>query len=336
MQSEPSFPQQGVNELFAELWTVYLARIVRLLTISFLAAAASFALTSAIDAVLPEGNLAEIEAILAEVPAGELPTEQQSARITELQLADAPLTAARWLLGLASLAGVSAVAAGAYIYVVGGHYVRGKVAMSEAFAFALRRAGGLLVTTFLAMGAVLAVWGAAFALPILLSSLFSAGSALSLFFALLSVPGLFIAIALTVYVLVRWAFIWPAVALDGLASIPALRRSWLLTEGHWWRVFMIMLMILFAALALYFLSDALIVLAASVSGSDDASTGWPNTLRMWNVNLVFPTVAGALQPLIIFLLYADLRTRKEAPDGYGPTQIAQELHLTRPVWDDAP
>ena len=323
MQNETSFPERGINELFSELWSVYLARVVRLVVIAFVSAVIIFGAVSGIDAILPEGNEAQINAILATVPEGQLPTEEQSAEIGQLQLDDIPLDLLELSLVLIATVSVSALAAGAYMFVIGAHYVVGRVLISEALAFAVARAGALLVTTVMAMGTVFAVWAVLFFVPFVVANAMSDVELLLVLFGLLSFTGLVGAVVITVYVLIRWTFVWPVVAFDGLIGVTALRRSWQLTEGFWWRTFGILIIVALAVFAVQF--PSVIFAAAGLE-----------TVDMWYSNLVAPTVAGPIQAIMIFLLNADLRTRKETPPGYGPDQIAQELGFQPQTWDDAP
>ena len=91
MQSENAFPERGMNDLFAELWSVYLARILRLLFISVISAAIVFGAVSGIDVILPEGNQPAIDEILTSVPEDETLTSEQLQQVAELQLDDLPL-----------------------------------------------------------------------------------------------------------------------------------------------------------------------------------------------------------------------------------------------------
>ena len=323
VQSESSFPERGLNELFGELWSVYLARVLRLVIISFVSAVIVFAVTSGIDAALPEGTQPEINAILESASEDEALTDEQIARVAELQIEGLPLQVLGLFLLLAVTIGVSALAAGAYMYVIGAHFVVGRVLISEALSFAIARVGSLLITTAMALGTVFAAWIILFLAPILISNAFADVQLLAVLFGLLSFTGLVGAVVISAYVAIRWTFIWPVVAFDGLIGIAALRRSWELTEGYWWRTFGVLLMVSLAVFAVGFPA----LLFGGIGG---------DAVGKWYSDIVAPTIAGPIQAIMIFLLYADLRTRRETPPGYGPDQISQELAL-RPInWDDAP
>lgn len=323
MRSENAFPERGMNDLFAELWSVYLARIVRLLLISVVSAAIVFGAMSGINAVLPDGNQPAIDEILTSVPEGEAPTNEQLQEIAQLQLEDLPLELLRSALLIGAALLVSAVAAGAYMFVIGAHYVVGRVLISEALTFSLQRVGGLIITTLIALAVVFAVWAVLFIAPFMIANAAMDAALIAALFGLLSFTGFVGAVVITVYVAVRWTFIWPVIAFEGLIGVAALRRSWELTENFWWRTFGIVIMVTLAVFAIGF--PGLIATGAGLE-----------TVGTWYSNLVAPTIAGPIQAIMIFLLYADLRTRKEVSPGYGPDQIASELGFQPQVWDDAP
>ncbi len=323
MRSENAFPERGMNELFAELWSVYLARVVRLLIISLVSAVVVFGAMSGIDAILPDGNQPAIDEILTSVPEGETPTNEQLQEVAELQLEDLPLELLRSALLIGAALLVSAVAAGAYMFVIGAHYVVGRVLISEALTFSVQRVGGLVITTLIALAIVFAVWTVLFVAPFMIANAAMDTALVAALFGLLSFTGFVGAVVITLYTAIRWTFIWPVIAFEGLIGVAALRRSWELTENFWWRTFGIVIMVTLAVFAIGFPG-----LIATGAGLEAVGT--------WYSNLVAPTLAGPIQAIMVFLLYADLRTRKEDSPGYGPDQIASELGFQPQVWDDAP
>ncbi len=306
-----AFPERGINDLFAELWSVYLARVVRLISIAFVSALAVYAALFLLDFVMPEGTRGEVDAIVSSVSDVSELTDAQRQEITELQAEGLPVELFRTFVSLIPLVGITALAYGAYLYVIGAHYVTGRVPMAGAISFAMRQAGAMIVTTAMALGVVLASWALLFFAPFFLQEILGDG-AIALFFGLLSFTGLLGAVIISAYVLIRWSFIWPIVAFEGLTGAQALRRSWELTEGNWWRIFGILMLVVLAALALEFPSLIL------------DGLGWDTLTELYS-SFVAPTVAGPIQAIATFLIYADLRTRKERPEGYGPDQLAEEL-----------
>src|SRR5262249_60338781 len=59
-----------------------------------------------------------------------------------------------------------------------------------------------------------------------------------------AVFGSIAALVLTVWIWIRFSLAAPAVILEGAGPIAALRRSWQLVRGSWWRVFGISLLAL--------------------------------------------------------------------------------------------
>ncbi len=137
--------------------------------------------------------------------------------------------------------------------------------------------------------------------------------------------GVPLAIIAIVFVYVRLAFAAPALLLERLTIGQALRRSWRLVAGSWWRVFGILLLttiIAGVAAALLSAPFAIIgaVLGAVVSPDDPTSTA------AVTVPLVVTTVAAGIGTVVAAavtapftaavtaLLYIDLRIRREGLD----------------------
>ena len=329
MQPDPAFEPRGINELYSELWSVYVQRIVRLFAISIVTALVVFAATSAIDAVLPEGPQTEIDTILAAAAGDPAAEEAAQEQVDELLAERFWLETFRLTLYVVASLVVTSITVAAFFYVIGGHYVRGRVSLKEAFAFAMLRSWRLIVVTVAATLAILAVWVALVLAPILINIAFADNLLIAAVFSLVSFFGLVATLPITVYLAVRWAYIWPAVALEGLRPIEALRRSWDLVEGHWLRTAGALVMAVLAITAIELVPTMALSLIGSI-GSGEGSSGWTSTLMTAHSSFFSPVIAGPVQAIIVFLLYADIRTRKEAPIGYGPQQLSDELRLSSP------
>ncbi|MBV9278575.1 MAG: hypothetical protein JOZ41_00695 [Chloroflexi bacterium] len=127
------------------------------------------------------------------------------------------------------------------------------------------------------------------------------GISVAIGFVLLVIPGIFL--------LVRLAFVSPAIVLERQGIGGALSRSWELVAGSWWRAFGIGLLVFVIAGVGEGLLGA--ILGRSVS---------PQVAQVVGVlvGMLFqPFTTGAL-----VLMYYDLRIRKEGspgePVGYGP------------------
>lgn len=135
--------------------------------------------------------------------------------------------------------------------------------------------------------------------------------------------GVVAGVVVAVLVYVRLAFAAPALLLEQLGVVGALRRSWRLVAGSWWRSFGILLLGAIIAGAI----NGLVQLPFSVIGSlvgafvgDDPSggevtTGLQLSLVISNVGSVLAsTVTAPFTAALTALLYIDLRIRREGLD----------------------
>jgi hypothetical protein len=115
-----------------------------------------------------------------------------------------------------------------------------------------------------------------------------------------------------------WAVAAPALLLEGIGVFAALRRSWRLVRGHFWRVFGIGLL---TAIITYIVRQIFTVpfslVGGAVAGLQDA-TGFSSALVQLLISDIGTILAGAvLYPFtagVVALLYLDLRMRREGLD----------------------
>lgn len=118
-------------------------------------------------------------------------------------------------------------------------------------------------------------------------------------------------IPLVVWILVQWSVAIPVMLVEGIRPVASLSRSRNLVRGHWWRLVAIFIVTYLLTAAVSAGVSALAVgLAALVPGlSADVRGG---------VILTFVTLSSALIepvfPIVVSLLYFDLRVRNEALD----------------------
>ncbi|KRF04258.1 hypothetical protein ASH00_14195 [Arthrobacter sp. Soil782] len=137
------------------------------------------------------------------------------------------------------------------------------------------------------------------------------------------VVGVLAAVAVAVWLNIKWIMAPAALMLEGVGPIAALRRSWTLTTGNWWRTFGILV------LTSIIVSIITQVVAAPVSflafgfgsfTSAPASTeaalleSLPVLLIVQVVTAVFTAIGFAFQAGVTALLYVDLRIRREGFD----------------------
>jgi len=132
-------------------------------------------------------------------------------------------------------------------------------------------------------------------------------------------PGVFLALVALVativvlaYLTMRWAPAFPAMIEEGLGVRAALRRSWFLSADNVWRIFAISLL---AALLTSFggslLSRLMAIVLTAALGSDG--------IMAETFAVALGTVLLApLTPVLIAVLYFDLRSRRDLPAASGP------------------
>lgn len=180
---------------------------------------------------------------------------------------------------------------GALIHAVSEQYLRQRISIGQAYGFAWRRLGAMIgasVLAFLAIGGIIAV---------------------SVFVATFSWVGWILVVVLVVvsscasiYLMVRWSFIFPAALLEGLGPTAALSRSSGLVKKNWWRVLGIMLVV------------------ALISVPISAILGMIPTVG----TLIASILVTPIYIIANTLLYYDLRVRKEE---YSLEALASELHI---------
>jgi hypothetical protein len=118
-------------------------------------------------------------------------------------------------------------------------------------------------------------------------------------------------IPLVVWILVRWSVAIPVLTVEGGGPRRALGRSWNLVRGHWWRLLAIFLVAYLLTSTISSGVGALVGgLAALVPGlSADVRGGVFLTAITLSSALVEPVI-----PIVLTLLYYDLRVRNEAFD----------------------
>jgi len=157
-----------------------------------------------------------------------------------------------------------------------------------------------------AYGAIGSRWGALIATVMLVGVVVVAGTFLCV------VPG--------VYLAIMWMFVTPIIAIEGLPAMGALRRSWDLVSGEWWRCFSTYLLLsLLVGLVTGAISWPVSALAVLVMGEKQVAVAQA-------LSTGIGTVLGiVVQPVLIIglvMLYYDLRIRKE---GFDLQMLAQSM-----------
>jgi hypothetical protein len=118
-------------------------------------------------------------------------------------------------------------------------------------------------------------------------------------------------IPLAAWILVRWSVAIPVMLVEGVGPTTSLGRSWNLVRGHWWRLLAIFIVAYLLTSTISSGVGALVGgLAALVPGlSADVRGGVFLTAVTLSSALVEPVI-----PIVLTLLYYDLRVRNEAFD----------------------
>ncbi|MDR1808731.1 MAG: glycerophosphoryl diester phosphodiesterase membrane domain-containing protein [Propionibacteriaceae bacterium] len=187
--------------------------------------------------------------------------------------------------------------------------------VAQTWHAALPRVLPVLGYTFLAGLVVVAGLGLVVGLIVAIASAGSgAGAVFGVMFTVLA------ALGVTLFLSGRLLFAVPAIVVERLGVFPAIRRSWELTHGRFWRT-----------IGLYLLTSLVLSLAASAVSSVVQLVAMP--LVIWLDAVAVTIVASSLASLVssalslpllsaaIALIYFDARVRHEGLD----IQLAEEL-----------
>jgi len=148
-----------------------------------------------------------------------------------------------------------------------------------------------------------------------LTSLFAIGLVMGIVF------GLGLVLSFLIIPLVYWSVAVPAVIVEGHKPAEALKRSFRLVRGNWWRVFAVLVVL---SLVMFGLGVVVVVPFAVASWlAPGGASGVGDLIRL----LGDITVLAVVPPVYAIagtLLYYDLRVRKE---NYDMSELSRELGL---------
>jgi glycerophosphoryl diester phosphodiesterase family protein len=130
--------------------------------------------------------------------------------------------------------------------------------------------------------------------------------------------GLLLFVLPGIWLYVAWAFATPVLLVEGLRGTVALKRSFRLVQGRWWRTFGVLLVGFILAAIISAVVEAVFLIGIVVGEDNDALV------------LVLSTIAGIIglavttpfQAALLAVLYFDLRVRKE---GFDLELLAREI-----------
>lgn len=209
-------------------------------------------------------------------------------------------------------------------------FVGREVSMGQAFRFGFRRALPVLWVSVLATLATMVFFIPAF---VVLALILTTGeTVLFPVYAVLLLAGFVPAIFVTFKLL----FGTSAVVLENRRGVAALRRSWDLVRGLWWKVFgnfLLMALIVVGILFVAFLILGIVMGIALLDQAFTVSTTGPSLDEVRTVfivvnavSAVFQALAVPLMTLAVVLLYFDARVRKE---GFSEEVLAREWEAAK-------
>ena len=198
-----------------------------------------------------------------------------------------------------------------------GHGLIGnKITIEEAWRIA--RVGSVIALSLL-IGVIVAVpWVVVFLIVVGLAV--AKITALAVLVGIVGFIGLFIG---TIFVAIRLIVAVPVVVLEKVGPVTALRRSWQLVAGNWWRMFGIYLLTAVVVAVITGIIEIPFTIARyAVEGGASslgvlASTAAPSVLALivgGIGGIIATTITRPVSSGVSVLLYADLRMRKEGFD----------------------
>ncbi len=125
---------------------------------------------------------------------------------------------------------------------------------------------------------------------------------------------------------IYWSVAVPSIIFEGHKATGALKRSYFLIEGHWWRVFGLIMVFALVALGLFIIISLPFAMAVLVAMGE----GGESNLASMVIGFLAATVTSVLvTPVMLIagtLVYYDLRVRKE---GFDTGRLSQEMGITQ-------
>ncbi len=250
-----------------------------------------YALMAPLAAIVSPGFNLWIAAYQEALPARDIPALPEELKVPLLLLG---------LVGFASVL-VSLIVSAAVVE-IGDSVFRGRpVSVRRALAFALGRAAAVI-------GAQLLLFLAGFGvllLGVVFGFLLIAGGGWAVFLGLVVMVGSFAAL---IFLEVRWALLIQTVVLEKVGAVDGLSRSWRLVAGSGWRV---LGYIIFAAIVTGLIAAVLGAVPQAILRLDGATSTGAAVGTMFDG--LAATLLAPITPLVLLLLYYDLRFRANEP-----------------------
>lgn len=183
-----------------------------------------------------------------------------------------------------------------------------QISAGDAWRAAAPRLPSVLLATLLVL---LAGLGPLLALGVILLIGAAAGAPPAVY-AVIGVPGLLVAVVLSIWFSTMFSLVTPVVVLERERPAAALARSWRLVRRSFWRVFGILLLAtIIVAVASAILQIPFTFVSAVFGGAAGFSAG---TVIAVIGTIAAGTVTRPISAAVTVLLYVDMRMRKEGLD----------------------
>lgn len=120
-----------------------------------------------------------------------------------------------------------------------------------------------------------------------------------------------IGIPLLVFIIIVWIFFSHAVVVEQRGPVDALRRSWAIVMGSWWRVFGVVAGIVLTSIGALVISELIFTLGAEIAQPIGTFLA-----------VSFSTLFSPVPIIALTVLYLDMRVRK---DEYAHDDLAREM-----------
>jgi len=228
------------------------------------------------------------------------------------------IKASRGTVTTSALSGVlgfiaATVLTGLLIVVLSRAVLGQRPSFGEVWAATRGRILGLLGLALLSGLAISAVFVLAF-VPMVVALVAGSSGAVPV---LLGIGGFLVAACVTVWLWVSWTMAAPAYILEGVSVVGAMRRSFRLVRGQWWRVFGILLLsfLITFLLAMILQVPFSIGSAVLVATLGAESGGMLPMLAVTAIGtIIATTVTEPFRAGVVGLLYFDQRIRREGLD----------------------
>ena len=289
-------------EILGECFSIYGRHFRKFILIALIVQAPLAVLGFAISDSLPTAeDLQRLQVTIVGDPGLALPESAEPSELPEPlgreEITDLAFAMAGYLMITLVL---QSFLSGVISYAVGMQYAAGWVDVGRCYSRAWWR-----VLTLVALGLLF------FGLIVLMT----------MGFALLIVPGIIITV-----LIIYWSADIPVVAIEGCKPIAALKRSFELVRGNWWRTFSTILLTILVVMGLTIVMSVLLAAPMTLIG-DEGLTGTTARVTSALSGMLSNAIIAPIAATAGTLIYLDLRSRKE---DYDLEALSEQMGILPP------